>query len=67
MKTPKKESKISKCQFCGPETSPEICNLSTAKTIVNGKEYSACCVKCSGGASEEKPKKTAQNKARKKQ
>ena len=57
MKTPKKKSKGGKCEFCSPEITPELCKLSTATTIIDGKEYSSCCVKCADGTTEEKPKK----------
>jgi hypothetical protein len=51
------KTKTTKCEFCSPENTPELCKLSTATTIIDGKEYTACCVKCSGKSAEEKPKK----------
>jgi hypothetical protein len=56
MKTKTKKTKSGKCEFCSPESTPELCKLATATTIFNGKEYAACCVKCAGGSAEEKPK-----------
>ena len=57
MKTPTKKTKTGKCEFCSPESTPELCKLSTVKTTIDGKEYAACCVKCTGESTEEKPKK----------
>ena len=56
MKTPKKKSKGGKCEFCSPDSTPELCKLSTATTIIDGKEHTACCVKCTSESVEEKPK-----------
>jgi hypothetical protein len=56
MKTQTKKSKSGKCEFCSPESAPEICQMATAKTTIDGKEHAACCVKCSGNSEEEKPK-----------
>lgn len=61
MKTPTKKIKTGKCEFCSPESTPEQCKLSTATTIIEGKEYSTCCTKCAGGSAEEKPKKDNTN------
>jgi hypothetical protein len=36
-------SKSHKCPFCTPENAADQCVLATAKTIIDGKEYSACC------------------------
>jgi len=56
-KTKKTTTSKSKCQFCGSDTT-ELCQLSTATTIIDGKVYSACCIKCAGTTNEEeKPKK----------
>jgi hypothetical protein len=66
MKTPTKKIETGKCEFCSPESTPELCKLSTATTIIDGKEYSACCTKCAGKSAEEKPKKTNHDKAKKK-
>jgi hypothetical protein len=57
MKTPIKKTKTGKCEFCSPDSTPELCKLSTVTTTRDGKEYTACCVKCAGGSAEEKPKK----------
>jgi hypothetical protein len=65
MKTSTKKSKTSKCEFCSPESTPELCKLSTATTIIDGKEYSACCAKCAGGSAEEKPKKDCEKQGKK--
>ena len=64
MKTPTKKIATGKCEFCSPESTPELCKLSTATTIIDGNEYTACCAKCAGGSAEEKPKKDSakQNK-----
>jgi hypothetical protein len=51
------KTKTLKCEFCSPESTLEVCRLSTATTIIDGKEYTACCVKCVGKSTEEKPKK----------
>ena len=56
MKTPTKKTKTGKCEFCSPEVTPELCKLSTSTTIIEDKEYTACCVKCASGRAEEKPK-----------
>jgi hypothetical protein len=50
-------TKTTKCEFCGSESTPELCKLSTATTIIDGKKYTACCVKCAGKSNEEKPRK----------
>jgi hypothetical protein len=60
MKQKTKKTSTVKCEFCSPESSPELCKLSTAKTIIDGKEYTACCIKCAGTNTEEKPKKSQQ-------
>ena len=65
MKNQTKNTNTVKCGFCSPESSPELCNLSTAKTIIDGKEYSACCIKCAGANVEEKPKKVSKKQAKK--
>ena len=66
MKKQTKKNSTAKCGFCSPESSPELCNLSTAKTIIDGKEYSACCIKCAGtNKVEEKPKNPQTKKAKK--
>jgi hypothetical protein len=57
MKKPAKKTKTTKCEFCSPESSPELCKLSTATTVIDGKEYAACCVKCGDQSLEEKPKR----------
>ena len=57
MKTSTKKTKTGKCEFCNPESTPELCKLSTATTIIDGKEYTACCVKCADGNAEEKTQK----------
>ena len=57
MKTPTKKIETSKCEFCSPENTPDLCKLSTATTIKDGKEHSVCCVKCAGDSAKEEPKK----------
>ena len=57
MTTQTKKTKTGKCEFCSPETTPDLCKLSTATTIIDGKEYTVCCVKCAGESVIEKPKK----------
>jgi hypothetical protein len=37
------ELKTQKCPFCTPENPDNNCVLANAKTIIDGKEYSACC------------------------
>ena len=56
MNTPKKAT-TGKCEFCDPESTPDLCKLATATTIIDGKEHSACCVKCTGEGAKEQPKK----------
>jgi len=51
------KSKTTKCEFCGSESTPELCKLSTATTIIDGKKYTACCVKCVGKSTEEEKNK----------
>ena len=65
MKNPTKKTKTSKCEFCSPESTPELCKLSAVKTVIDGKEYSACCTKCVGGSTEEPPKKDAERQGKK--
>jgi hypothetical protein len=37
------KTKSHKCPYCSP-TNPETqCVLANAKTVIDGKEYSACC------------------------
>ena len=61
----KTKEKSGKCEFCSPESTPELCKLSTATTIIDGKEYTACCTKCAGGSTEEKPKKDIEKQGKK--
>ena len=61
----KKPPKTTKCEFCSPVSKSELCKLSAATTIIDGKEYSACCVKCSDGSTEEKPKKDSEKQSKK--
>lgn len=56
MKTQSKKSNSGKCEFCSPESTPELCQMATTKTIIDGKEHAACCVKCTSNNEEEKPK-----------
>jgi hypothetical protein len=65
MKKQTEKTNSVKCGFCSPESSPELCNLSTAKTIIDGKEYSACCIKCAGTNAEEKPEKSKTKQTKK--
>ncbi len=51
-----KKTNPGKCEYCSPESSPDLCKLATAKTIIDGKEYTACCIKCAGAEPEKKPK-----------
>jgi hypothetical protein len=37
------KAKTNKCPFCTPENAADQCILATAKTVIDGKEYSACC------------------------
>ena len=37
----KKKSK--RCPYCTPTDKENPCVLATAKTVIDGKEYSACC------------------------
>ncbi len=59
------KSKTSKCEFCSSESTPELCKLSTATTIIDGKEYAACCVKCADKSTGEKPKKDSVKQSKK--
>lgn len=61
----KTKKKSGKCEFCSPESTPELCKLSTATTIIDGKEYTACCIKCAGRSVEEKPKKDIKKQRKK--
>jgi hypothetical protein len=54
--TPK--SKSHKCPFCTPENAADQCILATAKTVIDGKEYSACCSNREEKSVEEKGHKT---------
>jgi hypothetical protein len=36
------KTKGQKCPYCTP-TDPNPCVFATAKTVIDGKEYSACC------------------------
>jgi hypothetical protein len=51
------KTKTTKCEFCSSESTSELCQLSTATTIIDGKKYTACCIKCAGKSAEEEPKK----------
>jgi hypothetical protein len=35
--------KSKKCPYCTPTDTENPCVLATAKTVIDGKEYSACC------------------------
>jgi hypothetical protein len=35
--------KGNKCPYCEPTDPENPCILATAKTVIDGKEYSACC------------------------
>jgi hypothetical protein len=37
------KTKVQKCPYCTPTDPENPCILATAKTIIDGKEYSACC------------------------
>jgi hypothetical protein len=32
-----------KCPYCTPKDQENPCVFATAKTVIDGKEYSACC------------------------
>ncbi len=51
-------SKTTKCPFCTPENAAGQCILATAKTIIDGKEYSACCTNLEKKSIEEKEHKS---------
>jgi hypothetical protein len=51
------KTKTLKCEFCSADSAPELCKLATATTMIDGKKYTACCVKCVGKSAEEEPKK----------
>jgi hypothetical protein len=53
------KTKTGKCEYCSPESTPELCKLSTAKTVIDGEEHSSCCSKCAGDSTEGYPKKDA--------
>ena len=61
------KTKTTKCEFCSSDSTPELCKLSTTTTIIDGKKYTACCIKCAGKSAEEEPKKdlAKQNKKQK--
>ena len=59
------KTKTDKCEFCSPESTPELCKLSVATTIIDGKKYAACCVKCVGGSTQEEPKKDSAKRSKK--
>ena len=42
MKT-RKKSKSAGCPYCTPTNPDNPCVLANAKTVIDGKEYSACC------------------------
>jgi len=50
------KTKTTKCEFCDSEITPELCKLSTATTVIDGKEHAACCSKCASKSTEEKSK-----------
>lgn len=52
--------KTHKCPYCTPETAADQCVLATAKTIIDGKEYSACCTNREEKSIKEKDKKINQ-------
>ena len=35
-----------RCEFCSKEIPAEPCELATYHTLIDGKEYTFCCVKC---------------------
>jgi hypothetical protein len=37
------KTKANKCPYCTPANPENQCVLATAKTVIDGKEYSACC------------------------
>lgn len=37
------KTKDHKCPYCTPTDPENPCILATAKTVIDGKEYSACC------------------------
>jgi hypothetical protein len=37
------KKKSYKCPYCTPTDKKNPCVLATAKTVIDGKEYSACC------------------------
>jgi hypothetical protein len=39
----KTKMKNKKCPYCTPTDPENPCVLATAKTVIDGKEYSACC------------------------
>jgi hypothetical protein len=53
------DSKANKCHCCTSENTADECILATAKTVIDGKEYSACCANITK-TSEEKNKKSDQ-------
>ena len=65
MNTKIKKTKIGKCEFCSPKSAPELCKLSIATTIIGGKEFAACCVKCGGGSTKEETKKDSAKQSKK--
>ena len=38
------KTKGHKCPYCTPADPENPCLLATAKTVIDGKEYSACCL-----------------------
>jgi hypothetical protein len=59
------DSKENKCHCCTSENTADECILATAKTVINGKEYSACCANITK-TSIEKNKKSEQKSTNKK-
>jgi YHS domain-containing protein len=40
------KSKFIKCKSCSSEISSEKCEYATYTTIIDGKEYTFCCMSC---------------------
>ncbi len=52
-----------KCESCSADVPAEGCELSTYRTVIDGKEYVFCCRQCAKRYSERKSEKRAKKKS----
>lgn len=51
------KTKFVKCEFCNVEI-PDVCQLATLRTVIDGKDYFFCCTKCAQQYREKKERKS---------